>query len=347
MNLILLDDDQRSWRRTGPEGLTFGRIYPKIRFYGFMPVAPPLLDSLSALADATRCRMLTVVESHELTVSELCTVLQLPQSTVSRQLKILSDAGWLASRRDGTSRYYTLALDDESRAQVWRITREQMGTQPGAAQDQRRLERVLKLRTAASQKFFATTAGQWDLVRQDLFGRDFLSLSLLSLLDDGWVVGDLGCGTGLATEAIAPHVGRVIGVDASEEMLGAAKTRLAGLRNVDWRVGSLEALPIKDQVLDAAVLMLVLHHVPAPAAALAEAARALKPGGRLLLVDMAPHHREEYRQQMGHQWLGFSEDQVRKFLTQAGFDRVKVTPLPEDPGARGPGLFVATGRRKS
>lgn len=312
-----------------------------------MAVATPLLDSLSALADATRCRMLTVVESHELTVSELCTVLQLPQSTVSRQLKILADAGWLASRRDGTSRYYTLALDDESRAQVWRITREQMAGQLSAGQDTRRLERVLKMRSTASQKFFATSAGQWDLVREDLFGHDFLASSLLSLLDDTWVVGDLGCGTGLATAAIAPHVARVIGVDASEEMLGAAKTRLSALKNVEWRAGTLEALPIKDRTLDVAVLMLVLHHVPSPVAALSEAFRALKPGGRALIVDMAPHHHEDYRQQMGHVWLGFSSDQTRKFLTQAGFEKTQVTSLPEDPAARGPGLFVATGRKKS
>jgi ubiquinone/menaquinone biosynthesis C-methylase UbiE/DNA-binding transcriptional ArsR family regulator len=322
-------------------------MYPYIRIYGFMATAAPaLLDSLSALADATRCRMLMVVESHELTVSELCTVLQLPQSTVSRQLKILADAGWLASRRDGTSRYYTLALDDESRAQVWRITRDQVAGRPSAAQDERRLERVLKLRSAASQKFFATTAGQWDLVRDELFGREFLSAALLSLLDDTWVVGDLGCGTGLATAAMAPNVGRVIGVDASEEMLATAKSR-SSAKNVDWRIGTLESLPIKDQALDAAVLMLVLHHVPSPVAALSEAFRSLKPGGRVLIVDMTPHHHEDYRQQMGHVWLGFSEDQARKFLTQSGFDRVKVTHLPEDPGARGPGLFVATGRRKS
>jgi ubiquinone/menaquinone biosynthesis C-methylase UbiE/DNA-binding transcriptional ArsR family regulator len=311
-----------------------------------MPATLPLLDSLSALADATRCRMLAVVEDHELTVSELCTVLQLPQSTVSRQLKILSDAGWLASRRDGTSRYYTLALDDDSRAQVWRITRDQLADRPSAAQDARRLERVLKMRTATSQKFFASTAGQWDLVRDDLFGRDFLTGALLSLLDDTWVVGDLGCGTGLATATIAPHVGRVIGIDASDEMLGAARTRLAAMKNVEWRTGTLEALPIKDHTLDAAVMLLVLHHIPSPAAAIAEAHRALKPGGRLLIVDMTPHHREEYRQQMGHVWLGFSDDQMRRLLAQAGFDHVRVANLPEDPGAKGPGLFVAAGRSK-
>jgi len=310
-----------------------------------MPAAPLLLDSLSALADATRCRMLAVVEDHELTVSELCTVLQLPQSTVSRQLKVLSDAGWLASRRDGTSRYYTLSLHDESREQLWRITRTELADRPSAAQDVRRLERVLKLRTATSQRFFATTAGQWDSVRDELFGRDFLSSALLSLLDDTWVVGDLGCGTGLATSALAPHVGRVVAVDASEEMLAAARTRASALRNVEWRVGTLEALPLKDATLDAAVMLLVLHHVPTPATALAEAHRALKPGGRLLIVDMTTHHHEEYRQQMGHVWLGFGDDQMRRFLTQAGFDRTTVTHLPEDPEARGPGLFVAVGQK--
>jgi ArsR family transcriptional regulator len=312
-----------------------------------MPAPSPLLDSLSALADTTRCRMLMVVEEHELTVSELCTVLQLPQSSVSRQLKILSDAGWLASRRDGTSRYYRLALDDDSRAQVWRITREEVVDRPGAGQDGRRLERVLKLRAATSQKFFASASGQWDLVRDDLFGRDFLSASLLSLLDDAWVVGDLGCGTGAAAAAIAPHVGRVIGVDASEEMLGAARARSSALRNVEWRTGSLEALPLKDGTLDVAVLMLVLHHVAAPAAALTEAFRALKPGGRVLIVDMAPHHHEDYRQQMGHVWLGFGDDQMRRFLKQAGFDTITINALAEDTAARGPGLFVATARRKS
>ncbi len=307
--------------------------------------APPILDSLSALADATRCRMLAVVEDHELTVSELCTVLQLPQSTVSRQLKVLADAGWLASRREGTSRYYTLALSDDSRAQLWRLTRDQVADRPSAAQDARRLERVLKMRASTSQRFFATTAGQWDLVRDELFGREFLSTALLGLLDDQWVVGDLGCGTGLATQALAPHVGRIVGVDASEEMLSAARARLSGVRHVDWRAGSLEALPIETASLDAAVMLLVLHHVASPAAALAEAHRALRPGGRLLIVDMTTHHHEEYRQQMGHVWLGFGEDQMKKFLAQAGFTRARVSPLPEDPAAKGPGLFVAIGRK--
>jgi ArsR family transcriptional regulator len=312
-----------------------------------MVAAAPLLDALSALADATRCRLLAVVESHELTVSELCTVLQLPQSSVSRQLKVLADAGWLAVRREGTSRFYTLELSDESRAQLWTLTRHQVADRPSAAQDARRLERVLKLRTATSQRFFASSAGRWDVVRDELFGRDFLPTALLGLLDDTWVVGDLGCGTGAASMALARHVGRVVGVDGSEEMLAAARGRAAGVRNVEWRMGTLEALPLEDATLDAAVMLLVLHHVPSPVAALAEARRVLKPGGRLVIVDMITHHHEEYRQQMGHLWLGFGDDQVRKFLQQAGFARSTMTHLPEDPDAKGPGLFVAVGRTKT
>src|ERR1700674_4478340 len=133
----------------------------------------PLLDSFSALADPTRCRMLLVLERHELTVSELCDVLQLPQSTVSRHLKTLADAGLVASRRDGTSRYYTLVLADRgmgsgdegpasAHAQLWQLTRAQLAGRPGVEQDARRLERVLARRSHTSQQFFATSAGQWD-----------------------------------------------------------------------------------------------------------------------------------------------------------------------------------------
>jgi SAM-dependent methyltransferase len=310
-----------------------------------VPAAPPLLDSLSALADATRCRMLAMVEAHELTVSELCTVLQLPQSTVSRQLKVLADAGWLAVRRDGTSRYYTLALGDGARDQLWHITRDQLVNRPSAAQDVRRLERVLKLRSAASQRFFATSARRWDAVRDELFGRDFLAGALLGLLDETWTVADLGCGTGAAAMALAPHVAQVIGVDASDEMLASARARSTGARNIEWRAGTLEDLPLPPASVDAAVMLLVLHHVPAPVAVLAAANRALKTGGRLLLVDMIAHHHEEYRQQMGHVWLGFRDDQMEKFLGQAGFTGARVAHLPEDPAAKGPGLFVATARK--
>ena len=302
-----------------------------------------LLDSFSALADGTRCRTLWLLERHELTVSELCSVLQLPQSTVSRHLRLLSDAGWVASRRDGTSRYYTLSLDGPAgpRAQIWDLTRAQVAEGKGAHQDERRLARVLAGRREASQQFFATSAGQWDRLREELFGREFVPGALLGLLPAHWVVGDLGCGTGALLPTLAPHVARVIGVDASEEMLAAARDRVKDLANVDVRAGALEALPFADETMDAVTLMLVLHHLPAPATALAEAARVLKPGGRILIVDMTAHEREEYRQRMGHVWLGFSDEQTRRYLTQAGFDGVSIAALPPASDAKGPTLFAA------
>src|SRR5512139_2246467 len=247
-----------------------------------------IFDDLTALADATRSRMLLLLERHELTVSELCAILQLPQSTVSRHLKTLADASWVASRRDGTSRYYTLALDECAVAtrRLWSLLREQVSATPGADQDARRLKGILARRQSKSQEFFESAAGQWDKLRADLFGGSSHLQALPALLDDQWVVGDLGCGTGQVAAALAPYVAHVIAVDRSGEMLQAARRRVRDAGNVDVRRGDLEALPIADCELDAATLLLVLHHIPDPAAVLVEAARTLRPGGRLVISDM-------------------------------------------------------------
>jgi ArsR family transcriptional regulator len=289
--------------------------------------------------------MLLVLERQELTVSELCGVLQLPQSTVSRHLKLLSDADLVASRREGTSRYYSLAMDP-AQAELWQLARRELVERPAAAQDLRRLEGVLAERSAASREFFAGAAAAWDRLRDDLFGDQFYFRALLGLLPRSWIIGDLGCGTGAVAAALAPHVAHVIGVDASQEMLDAAGCAAPG-SNVEFRRGSLEALPIETATLDAATLVLVLHHLAAPGEALAEGSRVLKPGGRLLIVDMAPHEREEYRQQMGHVWLGFSEEQIQRLLEQAGFDDVRYQALPVIADARGPALFAASAARAS
>jgi ubiquinone/menaquinone biosynthesis C-methylase UbiE/DNA-binding transcriptional ArsR family regulator len=306
-----------------------------------------IFDDLTALADATRSRMLLVLERHELTVSELCAILQLPQSTVSRHLKTLSDTEWVASRREGTSRYYTLALDDRGAAtrRLWALLREQVNQTPGADQDARRLRGVLGRRQSKSQEFFASSAGQWDRLRQDLFGRDSYLRALPGLLDPEWVVGDLGCGTGQVAASLAPFVKQVIAVDRSNEMLQAARRRVRDLPNVDVRRGELEALPIGDRELDAATLLLVLHHLSGPLEALTEAARVLRPGGRLLICDMLPHDREVYRQQMGHVWLGFGDESLTRLLGNAGFDRIRIAPMSADPDAKGPALFVASARK--
>lgn len=307
--------------------------------------SPPIFERMSALADSTRSRLLLVLERNELTVGELCAVVQLPQSTVSRHLKTLADEGWVTSRAEGTSRRYRMSADrlEPTARRLWTLVREAVSTLAAAEQDGQRLRSVLAQRSTRSQEFFSTAAGQWDRLREELFGRRADLLGLLGLLDPAWTVGDLGCGTGQVSASLAPFVRRVVAVDSSAAMLGAARGRLAGIETVELRAGELEALPVDDGELDAALLFLVLHYVAEPAAALAEARRALKPGGVLLVVDMAPHDREDYRQAMGHVWLGFGPDQLDGWMRDAGFGEVRYVPLPADPAAKGPTLFAARG----
>jgi len=310
--------------------------------------APEILDRMASLADTTRSRILLLLDRHELTVTELCGITQLPQSTVSRHLKALADAGWVTARGEGTSNLYSLTRDDLDvpARKLWQIVRDQVESSTAAAQDQRRLSTVLAERRTKSQEFFSSSAGQWDRVRDEMFGDRFHLAALGAFADPAWTVGDLGCGTGQVSAALAPFVARVIGVDGSAAMLQAAKKRLQPFENVELRRGDLESLPIDDTRLDAATLMLVLHHVPEPDRALAEVARVIKPGGRLVVVDMLPHDRDNYRQQMGHVWLGFSDEHVRALVEAAGFEDIRVVALPPDPRAKGPALFVAAGIRK-
>lgn len=308
-----------------------------------------ILEHMTALADPVRCRMLMLLEKQELTVTELCAVLQMPQSSVSRQLKTLADDHWVVSRRDGTSRFYAMSTGDDldpGAKRLWPLIREQVAATSAAGQDDRRLRGVLARRRAKSQEFFASAAGDWDRLRSDLFGDTFFLWGVLGLIDPALVVGDLGCGTGQLTEVVAPYVRQVIAVDSSADMLDAARLRLGGAHNVDLRQGELEGLPIEAGELDAAMLSLVLHYSPSPGRALAEVGRVLRPGGRVLVVDMLPHERQEYQQQMGHVWLGFSEKQIGKFLTDAGFSDVRTRLLPADPEAKGPALFAAVGMKK-
>jgi ubiquinone/menaquinone biosynthesis C-methylase UbiE len=178
-----------------------------------------------------------------------------------------------------------------------------------------------------------------------MFGERFDLRALTALLDPDSCVGDLGCGTGQIAEALAASVERVVAVESSAEMLQAARQRLEGHDNVDLRRGELEALPIDDATLDAAAMCLVLHHVAEPAEVLRETARVLRPGARFLTVDMLEHERVEYQRDMGHVWLGFSAQAIERWLSDAGFERVRVRPLPAEPQAKGPSLFVASATR--
>jgi len=312
---------------------------PDIRIY---MAAPPVLDHLAALADPIRGRLLLVLERNELGVLELAAALALPQSTVSRHLKTLADAGLVTVRTEGTSRRYRMASGlDEAAQAVWTAVRRPLAAQPEAALDAQRLAGVLLTRRAA----YFSAATRWDRTRTELFGPRVDQSAFLALLDPDAVVGDLGCGLGGTTDAVAPFVRRVVAVDDSPSMLAEAHRRLDGRANVELREGSLEALPVADAELDAALIVLALHYAVDPERAVREAMRALRPGGRLVVIDMLPHERETYRAEMGHVWLGFDPARVERWLTDAGADAVRVVPLPHDPAAKGPPLFAASARR--
>jgi ubiquinone/menaquinone biosynthesis C-methylase UbiE len=314
-----------------------------------MSRSPALFGQMSVLSDPMRSRLLLVLERNELTVGELCAVVRAPQSTVSRHLKSLSDAGWVVSRADGTARRYAMSAArlDAAQRGLWLLVRKETTATADARQDEHRVTHVLAARRSRSEEFFRSEAGRWDQMRDELFGRRFFLPALLGLLPEDTLVADLGCGTGQVAAALAPFAGRVIGVDASPSMLRTARKRLAGQANVELRAGALEKLPIEDGSLDAATMFLVLHHLPDPARAIAEVARALKPGGRFVLVDMAPHDREEYRSRMGHLWLGFAPAEIERLFGGTAFESTRIVPLPSDPGKRGPDLFVARAVRRA
>lgn len=306
----------------------------------------PFLERLSVLGDETRARLLVLLERSEFTVTELCAVLQAPQPTVSRHLKMLASEGWVVARADGRNRHYRVSptLDDAALA-LWRAVRDGLGDDGVYATDSERARAVLEERRIRSTAFFAETAQGWDAMREELFGSGTALAPLLGLVEPEWTVGDLGAGTGALAARLAPFARRVVAVDRSEEMLGTARIRLEEVDNVEIRQGELEALPIDDAEIDLAILALVLHYVVDPPAVLAEARRALVRGGRLLVVDMRPHDRDTLgAEAMGHVWSGFEAERMTAWLDDAGFAHSRVVALPPDPGATGPLLFLASAR---
>jgi len=301
---------------------------------------------LSALADDLRLRAARVLECEELTVGELASVLQLPQSTASRNLKALADAGWLRSRQVGTSTLYRLTLDDLGAADraIWIVLRGELDHNADVREDARRLCAVLAKRTTDSAAYFGRIAGEWDDIRNELFGTGFTAAALLSLLPSEWAVADLGCGTGNASAHLSPHVREVFAVDQSAPMLESAARQLAGLTNVRFVEGTLGSLPLKDGTIDASVAILVLHHVSDLESAFRDIRRITRTGGISLVVDMYEHSRDDYRDTMGHRHLGFSESHLTDIYTSAGFEPPRITPIPSSTKAMGPSLFVATAR---
>lgn len=307
----------------------------------------PLLSWLAMLSDVARVRVLRLLERQELSVGELSRALQLPQSTVSRHLKVLHEQNWIVKRSEGTASLYRLTENalDPAAAKLWRLTREQLGSAPTFDEDDHRLEGVLAERRTDSREFFGRVGGEWAALRRELFGEAFTAEALLNLVQSDWIIADLGCGTGDAAERLAPIVKKIIAVDREPAMIEAARKRLAGFSNIDFRRGELTQLPLKAGEVHAALMFLVLHHISDPQVALNEIARVLKPGGTAMIVDMVTHDREAYRHTMGHQHLGFERRQIEKWAKTAGLKLLAWRRLPPDTAGKGPGLFVATLRK--
>jgi len=272
---------------------------------------------LKVFADATRVRLLTLLEREELTVAELSAITRLAQPRVSTHLAKLKEAGLVRDRRAGVSAYYRFddaALDGAQRA-LWQTLREG-SDDPLLRQDGERIPEVLAAR-ATEQNWADSVAG--DMERHYSPGRTWeaMARSALPLLEPGDVL-DIASGDGVLAELLAPHAHRYVCLDASTKVVMAASERLRRLRNVEVREGDMHALPFEDAHFDLVVLMHALTYADQPAQAVAEAVRVLRPGGRLLLTSLAKHEHRSAVEAFGHVNLGFSERDLQRFATKAG-----------------------------
>jgi len=308
----------------------------------------PMVAWMQSLSDPTRVRLLRLLEKSELSVAEMCNTLQIPQSTVSRHLKMLSDDGWATARREGASNWYRMPTSQFPAAQkkLWAVARGNCIPESTAEQDDARLEQILESRRSKSQNFFSSAAGKWDRLRGDLFGHRIDAWGIAAGWDSSSIVGDLGCGTGMISQTLAPWVEQVIAVDASMAMLNAARKRLKDNENVDLRRGELTELPIESRTLSSAIMVLVMPYLADPQRVFEEVQRTTKPKGRLIVLDMLPHDREEYRDELGHSWMGFSKEQMEQWLTAAGWTLERWVIIPPDTDAKGTQTFVASAVRR-
>ena len=302
----------------------------------------PIFQHLNDLSEPTRVRLLRLLEKEELSVGELSRIVQIPQSTISRHLKVLVQGGWLQRRAVGTASHFSIdraGLGKET-AELWSVVKSQ--AEHAYEEDSRRLHTVLAMRGADSREFFGHHADRWNALRRELFGEHFLLPTLLGLLPSHLCIADIGCGTGDVLAALGPYSHQLIGIDRELAMLEVAHERICHLENVSLRQGSVENLPIDTDSIDAALSTLVLHHVENLEAAFQEVSRALKPDGRWVILDMQPHERTEFRNTLGHLHLGLSRDTIRQLGEHVGLTIVNHRQLPKSSQVLGPALAVTT-----
>ena len=305
-----------------------------------------LLNQTKALADETRLRLLGVLASHELNVGEIVQVMGMGQSRVSRHLKILMDAGLVACQRHGLWAFYSASAANGSRSLLAAVL-EGLAGLPEHKADLDAAAQILSERRRSTTRFFDGVASDWKRLSREMLGDFELGPAIMgSLAASGAQVGtvvDLGCGPGLLMGHLAGAASQVIGVDNSPRMLEAAAKLLPEGPEISLRIGDLEHLPLRDGEADAAVMSLVLHHLPAPQQGIAEMGRVVRPGGRAVLADFQLHDNETLRSLYGDRWLGFSPDDLHTWLERAGFHELACERHPVNLGLT---LMVITARRK-
>ncbi len=285
-----------------------------------------IVRTLKAVADPTRLRVLAAVAEEELTVGEVQEIVDSVQSSVSRNLAILREAGFVRDRKDGTSVYFSLRQDMPEQVRViFNSLAARFSELPGAKEDQARLRECRRRRINRSRNYFESIAGDWERIRKSYFDDRVTSLAIEKLLPSNLVLADVGCGTGSLTFELARFAKRVVAVDLSRAMIRRA-SRVAKereIRNVEFRVGDVEDLPMEAQSVDAVFCVMVLHFLEEPARAIAEMCRITRAGGSIVLLDLVPHGQDWMREQMAHRWLGFERSSVEKWLRAGGAAQVE------------------------
>jgi ubiquinone/menaquinone biosynthesis C-methylase UbiE/DNA-binding transcriptional ArsR family regulator len=285
------------------------------------------LNSLRALADPTRLRIVALLEKDELSVNELQEVTRLGQSRISTHLGLLADCALVRARREGRRAFYKLNPQADSVASEFiqlaiRGARELAET----AGDQINLKRVLARRHEQAQVFFDQVAGRFDRVYGP--GRSWQAFGhLLLRILPPLVVADLGAGEGLLSELLARRCKKVIAVDNSEKIVefGAAKAKKNGVKNLEFRLGDLQDPPVEAASVDLVILSQALHHAENPAAALRSAHKLLKAGGQILILDLLKHRFDRAQQLYGDRWPGFAECDLHRWLEAAGFKKIEIS----------------------
>lgn len=293
-----------------------------------------MIEVLKALADPCRIRLAAVLLSGEFTVQELTRIMGMGQSRISRHLKILTEAGVLNVKRQGTWSYYRAGEGSSFFGAIRPAFQRELDALPERARDLAAVAAVLEERRRRSQEFFDRHARSWDDLARTLLPVPEYRQRLLELVPEGGTVLEIGIGTGRLLTELAARSSRVIGVDHSPAMLEEARRRLAdgGLGGIELRLGEMTHLPLPDASVGSVVANMVLHHAADPPAVLAEIRRVLAPGGMLLVADLARHEREAAREQLADQWLGFEEDELSEWLTAAGFSSIAIEHITAEAG---------------